>query len=243
MKKTTIVIAIANCAMLVGFALTMLIFGNKPGAASPAIIPFYFYLLISPVIAFTGVTLGVIQLFRRNTAWKSLIFNVVYLIAGIGACTLFIINGDTGYQRAQDPVRIKHATYIASVIEEYKQKTGHFPMPEELLGKNKTFMVFIGRSVKQEDEFSQIPALRGGALFANSSYLEGELSRVLQREIVLPRDPQKVTTFAPNIYVYYSSPTLTCIYAHLFEPTENSKEYEWSGGTFYSHPVCLEMNK
>ena len=72
---------------------------------------------------------------------------------------------------------------------------------------------------------------------ANASMLEAELSTVLGREVLSPRDPQRVATYAPNVYIYFVADGQMSVIGHLFRPSENSVKYEWQGGGFYSHTL------
>lgn len=145
---------------------------------------------------------------------------------------------DVAYQRAHDPIRVKHAEQIAALAMEYAAATGHLPLQDLSESENAPFMALIGYSVKEEDGFAQVGALKRGALFVNSGYLEKVLSEGLKRNITLPRDPQRVATYAPNVYVYFYGEGQFCAVAHLFEPSDISVRYSWEGGDFYSHALC-----
>jgi hypothetical protein len=75
-----------------------------------------------------------------------------------------------------------------------------------------------------------------------SREFEQTLSKTLAREVVLPRDPQKVPTYAPNVYVYFVMPDEFCVVSHLYKPSEKSVEYTWEGGTFHSHTLTYGKN-
>jgi len=62
--------------------LTMFTFGNKPGAMHPAIMPFLFYFLFSPVISLVGIILGLIKFLKNKKEWIPLSLNLIYLIGG-----------------------------------------------------------------------------------------------------------------------------------------------------------------
>ena len=140
---------------------------------------------------------------------------------------------DAGYQKAMDPVRIQDAERIARLVLDYADETGKFPFEEHTA--ERPFMVLIGHSPEEEDAFAREKVLARNATFANASVLEAELSRVLGKTITLPRDPQKVATYAPNVYIYFVAEGQMSVVAHLFEPSDSSVEYEWRGGVFHSH--------
>ena len=92
--------------------------------------------------------------------------------------------------------------------------------------------------MEHEDEMAQVPALRRGGSWGNSDELEAELSRVLERPITLPREPQRFATFAPNVYIYYVLERDYCVAVHLFEPSSISVPYQFGDATFHSHAIC-----
>jgi hypothetical protein len=165
---------------------------------------------------------------------------VILLLIGVGVIVLSVIPKiyramDESYQKATDPIRVKHAEQIAGMILEYADKTGAFPFEEYTA--ERPFMVLIGHSQQEEDEFAQEKVLVKNATFANATILEAELSKVLGRKIVLPRDPQQVATYAPNIYIYFVVKGQMSVMAHLYNPSDMSVKYKWRGGVFYSHTL------
>lgn len=142
---------------------------------------------------------------------------------------------DAGYQAAMDPVRISDGEAIAALVFEYEAKTGTLPFAKEAAGE--PFMVVIGHSPEEEDFYAKQDVLSRGATFANSKALESMLERALKRKITLPTDPQKVATFAPNVYVYFLADTQFTVAVHLFKPSDESVEYKWRDGVFNSHAV------
>ena len=172
-----------------------------------------------------------------NKKMKVLTVVILLLIgAGVIAIPKIYRAMDESYQKATDPIRIKHAEQIAGLILEYADKTGSFPFEEHT--DERPFMVFIGHSQQEEDAFAQEKVLSRDANFANAATLEDELSKVLGRTIVLPRDPQRVATYAPNVYIYFVVKGQMTVAAHLYNPSDESVKYEWRGGEFYSHTLC-----
>jgi hypothetical protein len=148
---------------------------------------------------------------------------------------------DTDPQRAMDSIRKKHAKEIVALILEYANKTGHFPFAQE--ASEKSFMVLIGHSPSEEDAWAGDPTIARGGRFTNASMLEARLSKELGRPIALPRDPQKVATYAPNVYVYFIAGDQMTVAVHLSAPAEDTVPYEWRGGRFYSYTIAYEPNK
>ncbi len=127
---------------------------------------------------------------------------------------------------------------VALIIEYADSTRGTLPFADR--ATEQPFSVFIGISEAHEDSMAIVPALKRGARWANARDLEAELTRVLKRRIVLPRDPQRVATFAPNVYVYFITGRTFCAAAHLSTPSSISEPYRWPAGTFHSHARCLE---
>lgn len=176
--------------------------------------------------------------------WKlSLSVFFVLILAGIYFWPYIYKTLDNKYQNAQDPRRIKHITEIANVAFAYDKKVGYAPLYDLVENQNRSFMVLIGRSDKEEDQFAKLSALNRGALFINSTHFERILSKGLNHNITLPRDPQKVPTYAPNVYVYSINKEQMCVAAHLFKESKISKPYTWEGGTFHSHAKCYKKKK
>ncbi|MDJ0784784.1 MAG: hypothetical protein QNJ22_22660 [Desulfosarcinaceae bacterium] len=176
--------------------------------------------------------------------WKIVILSVVIIILACMLSWPYLYKIlDEKYQRAHDPIRVDHINEISDIAFAYSQEVGHPPLYDLVLQQNKPFMVLIGRSDKEEDQFAKLEVLNRGALFINSNRFEKILSEGLSQTIILPRDPQTVATYAPNIYVYYVSVEQFCIAAHLYFATAISQPYSWEGGTFHSHALCYSKKK
>lgn len=147
---------------------------------------------------------------------------------------------DAKYQRDMDPIRQKHAHAIADVIREFADKTGHLPFQEQ--AEEKPFMVLIGHSREHEDQFANDPVLKRDAQWANSSLLESLLEKELGRKVQLPRDPQKVPTYAPNVYIYFISGNQMTVVSHLHYRNENAVEYKWLGRPFYAYTITYDFH-
>ncbi len=162
---------------------------------------------------------------------------VLVMIVGAIVVRVFLVVGayeaaDADYQRAMDPIRIKHGKEIIALVLNYADRTGHFPLAER--ATDKSFMVVIGHSQKEEDSFAADPVIARGGRFSNASDLEAELSKEFGEAIRLPRDPQKVATYAPNVYVYFLAEDQMTVAVHLFKPTPDTIPYDWRGGKFHA---------
>lgn len=173
---------------------------------------------------------------------KILIGLAVLAVAFVGFIAILIVayvRLEDRYQKDMDVVRQKDAQQIFKLVQEYTDKTGHLPFQEHTA--DKPFMVVIGHSSQEEDYFAQDPVLARGGIFANSSTMERLLSKELKRPIRLPRDPQKVATYAPNVYIYFVKGNELAVASHLKNPHENAVEYKWQGGRFYSYTIAYKV--
>lgn len=144
------------------------------------------------------------------------------------------------YQTDMDRVRLEHLDQILAVVTEHVQATGRVPLEDLVRDRGHPAMVVIGRSTEEEVAFAQLEAIaRPDAAVISSSSFDAGLSEALGRQVRLPRDPQQVPTYGPNVYIYLVQPPQFCVAVHLWAPTEVSRPMEWEGGTFHSHAVCF----
>lgn len=160
------------------------------------------------------------------------------IIAGLVVASAYFAYSvaEASYQRNADSIRKRDTHEVADLIREFADSTGHLPFQE--YASQKPFMVIIGHSPEEEDRFANDPVLKRGGTWANAKELEALLSKGLSRRIALPRDPQKIPTFAPNVYVYFVFENEMVIASHLYYPDEAAIKYEWNGHTFYSYTVA-----
>lgn len=100
-----------------------------------------------------------------------------------------------------DPIRIQHVHTIAALIEEYYKYRGIYPLADRPLPVD----VPIAREVIKYP----FPVIEPGEL-------EKELSKVLKKEISLPRDPQKLMAWGFRLYQYHVDDIGYTVSAHLF---------------------------
>lgn len=147
------------------------------------------------------------------------------------------------YQTDMDKVRLRHLDQILSIVVEHAKLTGRVPLEDLVRDRGHPAMVVIGRNTDREVAFAQLEAIsRPEAAVISSSSFDLALSEALGREIRLPRDPQQVPTYGPNVYIYLVHPPQFCVAVHLWAATEVSRPMEWEGGTFHSHAVCFERD-
>jgi mRNA-degrading endonuclease HigB of HigAB toxin-antitoxin module len=178
---------------------------------------------------------------KTLTKRKKLVLGILLGAVVAGALAIVLLyfaypSLEADYQRHMDPIRKSHARQIADLVREFADKTGHLPFQEH--AAKKPFMVIIGHSPQEEDYFANDPVLKRGATWANANELEAVLSNGLKRTVCLPRDPQKVPTYAPNVYVYFVSGNEMSVVSHLCYPDdEMTIKYQWHGHTFYAYTL------
>ena len=172
---------------------------------------------------------------------KKLLFVTGGLVAIIAVLIYFAYPYlEAKYQQDMDLVRRDHAQQIADVIREFADKTGYLPFQDQ--AEDQPFMVLIGHSPEHEDHFANDPVLKRNAQWANSALLESMLSEALGRNVKLPRDPQKVPTYAPNVYIYFISGNQMTVVSHLHYPDDQAVKYEWNRKPFYSYTISYRFN-
>lgn len=169
-------------------------------------------------------------------------FLVFFIVIFLSSCVSVYEKIDSGYQAAQDPVRIDHIKIIRGVVTKYIEKTGKMPLHDMVLKEGHPFIVYIGRSERQEDKVAQLEVMKKAPGYINSNLFESILSQGIGSDIKLPRDPQLVGTFAPNVYIYFVAENQFCVAGHLYSKTKESVKYTWEGGTFYSHTYCYSKD-
>ena len=100
------------------------------------------------------------------------------------------------YQNDADKIRIQHLRYYGDLIQEYYEISGTFPFQGKI---DIPIYITIANNFQKKNADQQLP-------FDNmqipSTEFKQELERVLEREISLMYDPQKVGVYAPNFYIY-----------------------------------------
>lgn len=126
--------------------------------------------------------------------------------------------------------RKKDVYFLASLLEEYKDKVGHYPFfdPNPVASG----YVKVGRLVaigtpSAEKALTEKPNPFGISISKTPSVnLAYELEKVLRRQITLPVDPQEVALYAPNAYYIYFLPNDDeyLIMTFLYQPEENTSK-------------------
>lgn len=145
---------------------------------------------------------------------------------------------ESQYQHDMDIIRKNDAVLIARLVSEYSKKEHKVPYYD--LAQKQPVMVVIAQSEKEENLYIKDPRVNKGAKIVLLKDFKAELERVLEKKVEIPRDPQKVATFAPNIYVYFVAEKQFCSAANLYSSAERTVPYSWNGGVYHSFALCYE---
>ena len=161
------------------------------------------------------------------------------------ACTALLVAGcgtmydamEDSYQRAMDPVRIKHVDYLASVTTEFFQKTGRMPLADRVQ-EDKRVTVFITHRPVAPTYLEQ--AARLPVVVVSADDLKVDLEKGLGRTINLPSDPQNFSSYGPNLYIYDFNGFRACVYGHLFFEVPGATLVELGGrNKYYKYQYCI----
>ncbi len=127
---------------------------------------------------------------------------IIFLVMTMLTAIIFSFDRtEAGYQKDADIIRLHHLKYYTNLIEEYKEKTGKYPLQEKIMPSFPVY-VEIANSWQEADATSYndaipFPHYNG----ADKEFFE-ELEKGLGRSINQYYDPQKVSNGRPNFYVY-----------------------------------------
>lgn len=130
-----------------------------------------------------------------------------------------------------DRIRITHIDYLNTLILEYKDKSGEFPLQSEV--KEKDIQVFVTH--RKIPNWLQAQAQQLPIESYTCAQLEADIEKVLGRDIKMPSDPQNVATYAPNIYVYHVTKNWACISGNLYSPTPKTENVN---NQYYKYQLC-----
>jgi hypothetical protein len=155
---------------------------------------------------------------------------VVLLIFCISGCA----GMESSYQASTDLIRIKHIDTIVGLITEYQSKAGEFPFQSKITKDGVQVLVTHRRIPAAINNQTKTLPINS---YSNQIFQE-ELSRVLERAVQLPSDPQKVATFAPNFYIYFVSRSQACVAGHLYTATADTFNVQ---NQYHKYQVCLPV--
>ena len=133
---------------------------------------------------------------------------------GQAACSDFEGGTYKPMQEDFDKIRLDHILIIADIVNEYKEKTGHFPLEnyskkpvyvtiatkEQIENDKGRSHVFLDLSTRAVD--GKIPDQPQSAVEVSFQEFMSELEKGLQRPVKIPVDPQKVPVNKPSLYYY-----------------------------------------
>jgi hypothetical protein len=156
---------------------------------------------------------------KKSKNWIAHIISVV-LLAALGV--LAIPQSQAGDHQADATAkRIADVYKIAELLEEYKSKTGHLPIYEPT-NLSRTFppMVVVGSPSAEKVLATQPNPFGISARRYESADLVNDLENTLHRKILLPADPEKHPTHAPNAYyVFIYNADTYLVLCFLSEPS------------------------
>jgi hypothetical protein len=117
---------------------------------------------------------------------------------------------DEGYQHDADIFRLRHLEYLGRLIAEYHEKTGQYPLQGESDCLN---YVFIATPRQQKSIQGEPPQKH---ITTDLSTFRAALEKGLGRAVDLKFDPQKVSTHAPNFYIYMIDGETYYLAIHLY---------------------------
>jgi len=140
------------------------------------------------------------------------ILGIIFLIA---SCSSFEGGTLKPMQEDFDKIRLDHIFIIDGLIKEFKQKTGRYPFEEN--EKQLPVATIIETEYQKKSHEGKVPIFldleireKDGVRLEKPKRidirsiqeLENEISKGLGRNIVLPKDHQKVPVNKPSVYLY-----------------------------------------
>lgn len=139
---------------------------------------------------------------------------IIFILIPLAGCKMT----STGFQKDADIIRLRHLKYYGNLIEEYKEKKGHYPFQ----GQEKV-PVYVHVA---NDE--QIEHTKGGPPYAHvvvpfNAFVK-EIDSVLGRDIDEYYDPQYSPDHKPNFYVYMITGDTYFFAIHVHQPFAFAKK-------------------
>ena len=153
--------------------------------------------------------------------WKNVTGTIVLLLF-IVSCTTssdgFLDSGTSEpLQHDFDIARLNDLKNLGGMIEEYKDKTGRYPLEGISNVPN-----YVHIATKNQQKFVKgKPPYSHKITDVNEFILT--LQEVLGNDIKIPFDPQKIPVNKPNFYIYKISGDIYYLAVHVFEEYEFSK--------------------
>ena len=139
------------------------------------------------------------------------------------------------YQRDMDRVRMQDVHAIADAILLYQKRHNSFPFQQEAV--NAPVEVFI--SDRQLPEWLKEQMPKTGHSYRTHKELQAELRTVEGEGYILPSEPQRVETFAPNFYQYHVQPDYMCVSANLYFANKDTQSVQ---GQYHKYQLCAKSD-
>ncbi len=153
----------------------------------------------------------------KKISKKNVLIIIFLIIAFFIAIFVFYQKTEKKFQEDADIVRLRHLKYYSDIIEEYKEKTGKYPLQDRTIVTNyqasftedqknqiKTLPVYVEIANEwQEDEAKKYnDAIPFSHYNGNDKEFFYEIEKGLGRRVDEYYDPQKKPSGRPNFYVY-----------------------------------------
>jgi hypothetical protein len=157
----------------------------------------------------------------------TVLIGLVVVLLGLGAGGYFWLErADAAFHAAADAKRVYDVHRIAAMAEAYRALRGYYPLADRVatLDADGPIPVAVNiTNLELDPIYGSPPPGRRGVVLPFEELL-GELRAVLGNDLVVPFDPQKVPTGAPNFYQYMTNGTDYFVSANLNSPTPYTQE-------------------
>ncbi len=148
----------------------------------------------------------------RSTIDKIGLYAFLTVFAAVLGLGLFLGVSPNDYNKDMDLTRLKDLKQIGALIEEYKTKTGHYPLQE--LSKD-DIPVFVPIVTQKQRKYTKEQP-KAKHITKHVKIFIADLEKGLGRKIVLPFDPQLRTLKRPIFYLYVIKNSNYELIAHLY---------------------------
>ena len=136
---------------------------------------------------------------------------IVVLLLVVGMVWPESSSAETKFQQDADIVRLQHLQYYAGLIEEYREKTGHYPFEPHA-----DIRTYVHIANKHQEKYTTGDNPERHRVIDDSDFFR-ELSAKLGREVEELYDPQYVPVWRPNFYMYMIQGDAYFLAVHTYE--------------------------
>ncbi len=148
----------------------------------------------------------------RSSIDKIGLYAFLGILAAILGLGLFLGVSPDAYNRDMDLTRLKDLKEIGALVEEYKDKTGSYPLQEY---SRDDIPVFVPIVTKKQKKYTKEPPKYKHIRKDVKDFIAA-LEKGLGRKVVLPFDPQLRTLKRPIFYLYVIKNSDYELIAHLY---------------------------